>query len=115
MRTSIFVVAVIFGCAMCQAPAPTNQNYCNAKGTYCAVCSAQGTNKSCDLCWYDGFATNVAGAPNTNECVRTSIGHCIKPASTKKCDLCRPGYVLDTTMKLCGLPTTTQITDCNYY
>jgi hypothetical protein len=109
MRAFI-VLAFITGLAMTQ----TATNYCNAKGTKCASCTAQGTNKSCDSCVGLSLSQAVEGQTNTKQCVESKADNCAQASSTtiNKCGACKEGFALKSKSDFTCITTPTQITDC---
>ena len=113
MRTSICILAFIFGCAIAQT---AGTNYCNAPGTFCTSCTAQGNNKSCDECARGGISTPVQGQQNTNECTRGSQSNCFVYGEDGKCAICDQNFAIDPVSSTCSSVSSSQkINNCLYY
>lgn len=116
MRTSIFVLAVILGCALAQTPAPTNQNYCKGTGVFCALCKKVDTNQSCNACGKLGYVSAVAGTTNpTNECKQSTATNCAQALNADKCSVCNEKFAVimdDGPTKNTCVADSTAITNC---
>jgi hypothetical protein len=117
MRTSVLIVAAILGCAIAQTP--TGTNYCNATGTFCAMCTDKSPNKSCDACGKNTVVTPVTSAPGVNECKPGTATNCAAASAVAgQCATCNSGFalVLDGDKpNTCVADTTGKVTDCAAY